>query len=70
MKMTVITDASGMVIGTINGHLKDMKQGDLNYRPIPTANQKIHEIEVGDDCLKMAVKELHEHVHAQLKKVR
>lgn len=70
MRMTVITDASGMVIGTINGHLKDLKHGDLNYRPVLSANQVIHEIEVADECQKMGVKELHEHVHSQLKKIR
>jgi hypothetical protein len=67
MKLTVITNQSGEVLGTVRGHSKDFQFGDFKAGLKISKDEKLHEIEVPDDFEKMGADELHKNVLTHLK---
>ena len=49
MKITVISDSKGQVVGTIKGHIQDFYAGDMRAGPVTSEGMKLHEIEVPDE---------------------
>ena len=68
MRLTVITNQSGEVIGTVRGHSKDFHSGELKAGLVFSKDQKHHEIEVPDDFEQLGAEDLHKSVTAHLKK--
>ncbi len=69
MKLTVITNQSGEILGTFRGHSKDFFQfGDLKAGLHVSKDQTHHEIEVPDEFERMGAEDLHKNVAAHLKK--
>ncbi len=70
MKLTVITNQSGEVTGTVRGHAKDFQFGEFSAGLIVSKGDKHYEVEVPDEFDKMGADELHESVTPHLKKAR
>jgi hypothetical protein len=77
MKVTVISDAKGKVLGAMQGHAPqpDMSQKPGRARREPRSGlyagpgQRLHEIEVGDELAKTKdAREFHTKLEAHLKK--
>lgn len=61
-KLTVITDASGMVIGTVRSDPIQTSDGTLQFRAPVTDKHAYHEIDVTDELLTLAADQLHAEV--------
>ncbi|MDP4261157.1 MAG: hypothetical protein Q8941_01385 [Bacteroidota bacterium] len=68
MKLSVITNQSGEILGTFKGHAKDFQYGDFKASIVVSKDQKHHEIEVPDEFEHLGAEELHKNVAAHLKK--
>jgi len=70
MKLTVITNKSGEVIGTVRGHARDFSFGDYKAGLVVSKDEKHQEIEVPDEFEKMGAEELHRNVALHFRKVK
>ncbi len=49
MKITIIADSNGQVIGTIKGQVKDFYAGEFHAGPMAPEGGKLQEVEVPDE---------------------
>ncbi|SOD95196.1 hypothetical protein [Spirosoma fluviale] len=49
MKITIIADSNGQVIGTIKGQIKDFYAGEFQAGPMAPEGGKLQEVEVPDE---------------------
>jgi hypothetical protein len=61
-KLTVLTDSSGKVIGTVRSDPVQTRQGTLQFHAPVTDKHTFHEIEVTAKLLELAPDELHAEV--------
>jgi hypothetical protein len=49
MKMTIVTDGNGLIIGAVLGHALSEKVGDVEARVSFAPGHQLHHIDVADD---------------------
>lgn len=49
IKMTIVTDSRGKLIGAVSGHALASKHGELEAQVSFPQGHKLHKVEVGDD---------------------
>lgn len=49
IKMTIVTDASGRLVGAVSGHSLASKHGEVEAQVSFPQGHKLHTVEVGDD---------------------
>ena len=49
MKMTIVTDKSGQVVGAVQGHSLTEKHGDVEVRVAFAPSAQLHYVDVDDD---------------------
>ena len=49
MKMTIVTDSNGKLVGAVSGHTLASKHGDLDASVSFARGNKLHKVEVEDD---------------------
>jgi hypothetical protein len=53
MKMTIVTDSHGKLVGAVHGHTLASKQGDVEAKVSFATGHKLHKVEVEDDMAKI-----------------
>jgi len=53
MKMTIVTDSHGKLVGAVQGHSLVAKQGDVEAKVSFAASHKLHQVEVEDDMARI-----------------
>lgn len=53
MKMTIVTDAFGKLIGSVQGHNLSSKHGEIEAHVSFAPGHKLHKVEVEDDMAKI-----------------
>ena len=53
MKMTIVTDRKGKLVGAVSGHTLTGKSGDVEAQVSFPPDHKLHEVEVEDDMAKI-----------------
>lgn len=54
MKMTIVTDSTGKLVGAVSGHELASKHGDVHAGVSFPADYKVHKVEVEDDMGQIA----------------
>jgi hypothetical protein len=49
IKMTIVTDAQGKLIGAVSGHSLSSRHGELEAQVSFPQGHRLHKVEVGDD---------------------
>jgi hypothetical protein len=49
MKMTIVTDSHGNLVGAVHGHTLTEKRGDVEASVSFLSTHKLHKVEVEDD---------------------
>ena len=49
MKITIVTDAQGKMVGAVSGHTLASKHGDVGAQVSFPQGHKLHKVEVEDD---------------------
>jgi Mg/Co/Ni transporter MgtE len=53
MKLTIVTDSKGKLVGAVSGHTLAAKQGDVEVHVSFEPDHKLHKVEVEDDMAKI-----------------
>jgi hypothetical protein len=53
MKITIVTDSNGKLIGAVNGHTLASRHGDMEARVSFAPGHNLHKVEVEDDMAKI-----------------
>ena len=53
IKMTIVTDSHGKLVGAVSGHTLASKHGDVEAQVSFTPSHKLHKVEVEDDMAKI-----------------
>lgn len=53
MKMTIVTDSSGKLVGAVSGHTLTSKHGEVEAQVSFPRDHKLHKVEVEDDMAKI-----------------
>jgi len=67
MKITVITDDKGEIVGTTRGHSKDSGRSADGYAVLrPSAGQTFREVDAPEEFATYDAAELHKHLKAHM----
>ena len=53
IKMTIVTDSHGKLVGSVSGHALASKHGDVEAQVSFPPGHKLHKVEVEDDMAKI-----------------
>ncbi|SEI81094.1 hypothetical protein [Paraburkholderia diazotrophica] len=53
MKMTIVTDSNGELVGAVHGHTLTEKQGGVEAKVSFPSSHKLHKVEVEDDIARI-----------------